>query len=62
MTEKTLTTVKDLKEYLETIPDDTKIKVAQAVQSGYSAYTVFTDAVVDDTIYYDGSTLEFGEV
>ena len=59
-------TVKELIEYLETLPPETVVKVPKIMESGYGAYSKMKDPVINDTIYFyeapDGSTeLEIGE-
>ncbi len=55
-------TVQELIEYLETLPKDAKVVTAVEVQRGYENYSEFVPAVINDNIYFDGDTLELGEI
>jgi hypothetical protein len=59
-------TVKELIEYLETLPPETVVKTPKVMESGYGGYTKLQDPVINDTIYFYESptghhTLEMGE-
>ena len=60
-------TVKELMEYLETLPPETVVKTPKVMEHGYGAYSKMQDPVINDTVWFyeapDGSTeLEIGEV
>ena len=59
-------TIKELIEYLKTLPEETKVKVPEVMESGYGAYTKYQDLAIEKNMFYSHSfhgnhELEIGE-
>jgi hypothetical protein len=57
-----MTTAKQLREYLATLPDDTEVKVVETYLVGYDVITRYVDLGIDRNTDICGTALRIGEV